>query len=443
MKKSLSRALPALLITLVIAAGAQAADFLDAYRAAMENDPVIAEARAKLEAAEQKIPQGRAGLLPTISASANSMYNHENVVIRDRDSSDTWDFDSHGVTLSLSQPIFRRQNWIAYDQSKLLVAQAEAAYESARQDLILRTARAYFAVLNAEQNVKSAMAYKQAVASQLTIATEAYNIGTGVRTDVFDAETRHDLAASQLIVAQTEHETSLRALESIIGPLPPTLAGKRPEATLNAPEPAEVSSWARAAEENNLAVLQQNLALQVATYEVDRQRAGHFPTLDLVASAEHTSTESAGDREYTDLGRVGLQLSLPIFQGGEVTSRQAEAAANRRAALAAVTAAQRQAALSAHEAYLGVVSGLAQIRTLRAALESAEKAQQSNRDAFDVGVRLSIDVLNAQAQVFNARRDLTRAVVDTVLAQLGLKAAVGALGENDVQAVNALLESRN
>jgi outer membrane protein len=187
-------------------------------------------------------------------------------------------------------------------------------------------------------------------------------------------------------------------------------------------------------------VQQQRLAVEIASREVERQRAGHYPTLDLVASTGHNSTLSSGDRELTDANRIGLQLNVPIFQGGEVSSKTAEADANRRAALSAQETARRGAVLQARQSYLGVVNGLAQVKTLQAANAAAQKAMTSNKDAFDVGVRLGIDVLNAQNQVYSTRRDLTRTAVETLIAQLRLKAAVGTLGEEDVQAVNGLLE---
>jgi outer membrane protein len=225
-----------------------AADFASVYRAATENDSVFAEARAKLEAAQEKIPQGRAGLLPTVALSGNSMHNREDVEDRKLNTTSHWDYGSRSYTLSLTQPLFRWQNWVGYDQSKLVVAQAEAGFANARQDLILRTAQAYFDVLQARESLAAANAYKTAIASQLDIAREAFKIGTGVKTDIHDAETRFEMAASQAIAAESELEIKQRALESIAGQLPPKLAGKRNDARLSAPQPFELGHWLEAAE---------------------------------------------------------------------------------------------------------------------------------------------------------------------------------------------------
>jgi outer membrane protein len=429
-----------LISTLALSPLIFAADFTAVYQLAKENDAAFAEARAKFEAAQEKIPQGRAGLLPTISLSGNTTYNREEIDNRTRRTQNDWSFNSNGLTLSLTQPLFRWQNWVGYDQSKLVVAQAEAGLANARQDLILRTAQAYFDVLQSDENYAAAQAYQSAVAGQLDIAKKAFEIGTGIQTDVHDAQTRYEIASSQVIAAETEREVKRRALETIVGSLPPSLAGVRKGVELQPPQPAELAKWVESAEQNNLSVQQQRLAVEIASREVERQRAGHYPTLDLVASAGHTSTLSSGDRQITDASRIGLQLNVPIFQGGEVSSKTAEADANRRAAISAQETARRGAVLQARQSYLGVVNGLAQVKTLQAANVAAQKAMTSNKDAFDVGVRLGIDVLNAQNQVYVTRRDLTRTAVEMLIAQLRLKAAVGTLGEEDVQAVNGLLE---
>jgi outer membrane protein len=201
-----------------------------------------------------------------------------------------------------------------------------------------------------------------------------------------------------------------------------------------------LATWIDAAQQNNLAVQQQRLAVEISTREVDKQRAGHYPTLDLVASSGRNSTLNSGAREITDADRIGLQLNIPIFEGGTVSSKQSEAAANRRAALSAQETARRGAILAARQAHIGVMNGLTQIKTMEAAHTAAKNALVSNKDAFGVGVRLGIDVLNAQNQVYVTHRDLTRVTVDTLMAQLRLKAAVGTLSEEDVLAVNGLLE---
>jgi len=203
-----------------------------------------------------------------------------------------------------------------------------------------------------------------------------------------------------------------------------------------------MKQWATAAENDNINVQLQMAALEIASLEVDRQRAGHYPTVDLVASkGSTTALASAGlglvDSDFTS---IGVQVSLPIFQGGQVVSRQREASANRAAAESTLEQARRNAALQARQQYLGATNGLAQVRALKAALISSQSSLESNRLGFEVGVRINIDVLNADNQVYVTRRDLAKAVLETLMSQLRLKAAVGTLSEDDVVAANALLD---
>ncbi len=422
-----------------IGLSANGADLVSVYRAALEHDSLLAEAHAKRAAAEEKITQGRANLLPNIALSGHTTYTRERVENHKSSLTNHWDFNGYGYAMTLTQPLFHWQHWLGYDQSKLTVAQAEAALGNAKQDLILRSTQAYFDVLQAAENLKAAESLKSSVFGQLDIATKAFTIGTGIKTDVHDAQTRYELASSQVIAAQTELELRKRVLESIMGASAPHLTKKLDGVTLAPPQPNDLSKWLAAAEQGNLAVQQQRLMVEIARREVDRQRAGHLPTLNLVATVGRSSTLNSGAREISDDEKISLQLNVPIFEGYAVSSRSAEAAANHSATQHALETVRRGAVLGTQQAYLGVINGLTQIRTLQAAYQAAQSAVISNKDAFDVGVRLNVDVLNAQSQAFNTYRELNRARVDTLMAQLKLKAAVGSLGEDDVIAINSLL----
>ncbi len=220
------------------------------------------------------------------------------------------------------------------------------------------------------------------------------------------------------------------------------MAPTRKDAQLAQPQPNDMSQWVAAAEKDSLSVQVQQANADIAAREVDKQRAGHYPTLDLVANVG--TSKSYGSTTLglmdTDFQNVGLQLNVPLFLGGQVASRQREAAANRGAALSTLEAARRGAALSARQYYLGVSNGLAQVRALKAALVSSQSALESNKLGYEVGVRINIDVLNAENQVYVTRRDLAKATLDTLMAQLRLKAAVGGLGDDDVVEINALLD---
>ena len=425
----------------LLALNAQADDLMQVYRAAQENDPTFAAARATLDAGREKQPQGLAGLLPSLTLSGNTVWNENDLSTRGGPVFAKQRFNSHGYQLTLSQPLFRWQNWVAYDQSKLQVMQAEATFVNARQDLILRVATAYFDVLFASENLAAVQANKSAISQQLESAKKNFEVGNATITDTHEAQARYDLVVAQEIAAESDLEVKKSTLQSIIGSNPGALARLRKDAEPRQPAPADMSQWVSAAEKDSINVQIQQALAGIADREVDRQRAGHYPTVDLVANQGFAKSfaQGAGLLE-NDYQNVGVQVNIPLFLGGQVSSRQREASANRAAAVSALEAARRTAALSARQQYLGVANGLAQIRALKAALVSSQSALESNKLGYEVGVRINIDVLNAENQVYVTRRDLARATFDTLLAQLRLKAATGALGEDDVAAINALLE---
>jgi len=435
-----------LLATPLLASPLWAADLLQIYREAQNNDATFAAARSTLEAGRERTPQARAGLLPTLSLSGNSLWNKNDLYLRDGTLPPTLDpnprFNSNGYTLALTQPLFRWQNWVAYDQSKFQVAQAEANFVQAGQDLILRVAQAYFDVLYASESLKAVQANKKSIEQQLESAKRNFEVGTSTIVDAQEAQARFDLASAQEIAAESDLEVRQRTLQAIIGKEPGPLAPFRRGAELTPPQPADMKQWAAAAEKDNISVQIQMAAVEIASREVDRQRAGHYPTIDLVANKGKSTAlaSTVGGQLETNFENIGVQLNLPIFQGGAVVSRQSEASANRAAAESTLEQARRNAALLARQQYLGATNGLAQVRALKAALISSQSSLESNRLGFEVGVRINIDVLNADNQVYVTRRDLAKAVLDTLMSQLRLKAAVGTLSEDDVVAANALLD---
>lgn len=426
----------------LLISSAMAADLMQVYREAIDNDPTFAASRSTLDAGREKMPQGRAGLLPSISFSGNTLWNENDIVFHNGARLGKPHFNSNGYSVSLSQPLFRWQNWVSYDQSKLQVVQAEANFVQARQDLILRVAQAYFDVIHANENLKAVRANKSAIVQQLELAKKSFEVGTATITDTHEAQARFDLAQAQEIAAESDVQIRQRALQAIIGKEPAPLAPPRKGAELAPPQPSDMKQWVAAAEKDGIPVQLQQAAAAIAAREVDKQRAGHYPTLDLVANAG--TSKSFGSTSLglldSDFKNVGVQLNIPIFQGGLVGSREREASANRAAAESALEAARRNAALSASQSYLGVVNGLGQVKALKAAMISSQSALESNKLGYEVGVRINIDVLNAENQVYLTRRDFAKALLDTLMSQFRLKAAVGALGDDDIAAVNALLD---
>jgi outer membrane protein len=433
-----------LLSGMALAASAGAADLLSVYRDALGYDASYAAARASLEAGREKLPQGRSGLLPSIGLSANTTWNDTESTSRTSTPvTRSAEYNSNGWTASLTQPLFRWQNWAAYKQGELSVVVAEAQFAAARQDLMVRVAQAYFDVLLAQEAVATSAAQKAAITEQLESAKRNFEVGTSTITDTHEAQARYDLAVATELAAQNDLTVKRETLRVVMGKETDALRTLKPGALIGPPRPDDIAKWAETAEGGNLSVAQARGALEIAGQEVSKQRGGHYPTLDLVASY---GKSGSGYSSQTATGvdsksaAIGLQLAVPIFAGGAVASKDREAVALRDKALADLDNARRQAALGARQAYLGVTSGLSQVKAYEAALASSQSALESNKLGYDVGVRINIDVLNAQSQLFDTRQKLMKARLDTLVAQLKLKSAAGNLTEDDLAAINAILE---
>jgi outer membrane protein len=427
------------------ACGVQAADLLQVYRDAVVFDAQYAAARATRDAGLEKLPQGRAGLLPTIGLSSETKWNdldyesrRQPVIKR------AAEFNSNNWNVSLTQPLFRWQNWVGYQQAELTAALAEVQFALARQDLMVRVTQAYFDVLLAQETLSTAQAQKIAIAEQLESAKRNFEVGTATITDTHEAQARFDLAFAQEIAAENDLAVKRQILLTLTGKEPETLKGLRPRLQIGRPQPDEIGQWVSSAESGNLGVQIAQTGFEVASREIEKQRAGHYPTLDLVASRGNTVIHSniinATGGSDTNSNIVGLQLAVPLFAGGSVMSKEREAVALKEKARADLENARRTATLGARQAYLGVNAGLAQVKALEAGVASSRLAVESNKLGYEVGVRINIDVLNAQSQLYDTQQKLAKARLDTLISQLKLKSAAGTLNEDDLAAINALLE---
>lgn len=426
---------------------AYAADLLTAYRDAITYDAQYTAARANRDAGLEKLPQARAGLLPSLTANVNTMYNKQDSLMRlDGAAPVHARYNSNGWTVQLSQPLFRWQNWVTYNQAELATTAAELELRNAKQDLILRVSQAYFETLLAEESVATASAQIVAIEEQLAAAKKNFEMGTATITDTHEAQARFDLATAQKLAAESDLLVKQAALRTLTGKDSSSVRKLRQQAVMAAPQPADIGTWAEQASANNLKVLLQQSNAEIADREIEKQKAGHLPTIDLVATrgtaTTGTSIAYGIPRPGTDVDTttVGVQLTMPIFTGGSVNSKAREAIALKDKALADLDQARRSAALDARQAYLGVSSGLAQIKAYEAALTSSQSSVDSNKLAFKYGVRINIDVLNAQSQLYETRQKWIKARIDTLLAQLKLKSAVGNLSEEDLLVVNGMLE---
>jgi outer membrane protein len=420
-----------------------AENLLEIYRMAQANDPTFEAARYGFDAAQQKIPQARAGLFPTIALNGN-----DNRTVAASKYTGTPEIDQNVKawtwTLQLTQPLLRPQNISAYRESESLVEQARAQYSQAEQDLILRVTQAYFDVLVAQESIEVADSQVQATGEQLTLAQRGFGSGTNAITDVHEAKSRSDLARAQRIAAQNDLESKQAELEKLLGQPSHTLAALQPEVVVPKPQPDDARAWADQARVNNPAVLAPYAAVKAAEAEVDKNRAAYSPTLDLVASygANYSSANLSIPTPYetrAKLNIVGVQLTVPIFEGGTTNSRVTEAIANKNKAAAQLEVARRQSAADAKQAYGAIVNGLAQIEALESSVKSGRSAVTGNQVGYKLGIHMNIDVLNAEQQLYTSQRDLLKARYDTLFQGFKLKAAAGVLTEADVLEINGLL----
>ena len=435
-----------LLLLGLLPAGAAAEDLLQVYRDAQRYDAVYAAARQTLAAGRERLPQGRALILPTLNLSANAQAARTESDSRDPSVSPSFQREprSVGYTLTLAQPLFRPQNRIQYRQAEHQVAQAEATFAQAGQDLIVRTAQAYFDVLAAQDTLELVRAQKAATSEQLAQARRNFEVGTATITDTHEAQARFDLINAQEIAAQNDLENKRRALQLITGKDYKDLRPLRPEVKLAPPVPNNMESWVELAEKYSYPVQVAEAGSEVAALEAKRASAAHLPTLDAVAthgqtgqSASTTGASSTGSDVTTTT--LGLQFAMPLFQGGALNSREREAAALSLKAKEDLENARRTAALNARQSYLAVINGTAQVGALEQALVSSQSALDSNKLGYEVGVRINIDVLNAQQQLYSTRRDLAVARYNTITNLLRLKAAAGSLRDEDLEEVNRVL----
>lgn len=427
-----------LALALILACGpAAAADLVTLYRDALVSDPVYQSARAQYQASIEALPQARAGYLPQVSASGSIFRNHVQ-----RDGVPDFDYNTKSIGITLAQPVFRAQNWIAISQAQQQVLQAEATLASAQEDLGLRVAQAYFDVLLAQDNVALSEAQKSAISEQLAQAKRNFEVGTATIVDTLNAQASYDQAVAKEISDKNDLEVKRRALQVLLGKIPDGLAPLRDPLELTQPQPNDIEAWVKSASEASFQVAMARESLEIAREEVDRQRAGHLPTLDLsgsLARVDDPSSVVPPLSPTSNASSIGLTLSVPIFSGGLIQSRVRQAVASRDRAEQDLESAQRTVAQSVRANYLNVTNGIAQVRALEQALVSTQSQLDSTILGRDVGVRTSVDVLNAQQQVFQTRRDLQSARYSYLLNLLRLKAAAGVLAEADIEQVNHAL----
>ncbi|NDP64392.1 TolC family outer membrane protein [Polaromonas sp.] len=420
---------------------AQAQSLVELYESARAFDATYQSAKLQYDANLARADQARAGILPTAGLSAGA--SRVNVDSTTSPAGGGTSFNTQNATLSASQPLYRPGNWANYEQGFRQVDLARAQVEAASQDLIVRTSQAYFDVLAAQDTLAFVRAQKEAVNEQLAFAKRNFEVGTSTITDSREAQARFDLVSAQEIAAENDLRVRKIALDQLVGI---TESQPRPLAVpVNLPDvvPAEVSTWVSQSEAVSPAIRQARSNAEIADLEVKKAEAGHKPTLDATASynvtKNPTNTAQAGISSRANTGSVGLLLNVPLFAGFSTQNRIRETLALRDRALSDLEGTRRSVSQNVRTAYFGVQSGQGQVRALEAAELSSQSALDANKLGYQVGVRINIDVLNAQSQLFQTKRDLAQARYNVLLGGLRLRQASGTLTPDDLQQVNNLL----
>jgi len=430
-----------ILTSLLFSTAVTAEGLLSIYEQAKTADPVWLGAQASNRAAQEATKQSFANFLPNASLSANSTSNFQdsrsfNSAAQDRREK----YNSNAWTLSINQPIFRMANYATHRQAKASVRQADIVLATEAQDLIARVTRAYFDVLSAEADLTSVKAEKKAIARQLDQAQKRFEVGLIAITDVHEAQAGYDLATANEIAAENKLLLTKVALSEITGKTHDKLKDIRSEIDLVAPDPASIDKWVQRAIENNLSLSAAKAAVEVAQENVKIKRAGHYPTLDLVATGGNSTSHGGNFGSDTDSDTIGLQFNLPIYSGGSVTSQTRQALAELDQAKQSLIETKRATEKLARDSYLNIITEISRIHALEQAVVSAQSAVDATEAGFEVGTRTIVDVLNVQRVLYQNTSNYQKARYTYLLNGLALKLAVGSLSAEDLASIDHILK---
>jgi outer membrane protein len=436
---------------------AQADSLLEIYQQALQSDPLIHEAEARRMAALESEPQARSFYLPQIDFSGDytrTNQSGENVgtdsggpfleAIENNTKGTRWQF-------SLRQSLFRWDQIVGMRRADKIVARAEADREAAQQDLIVRVTRRYFDVLAAEDRLTSIHANKQAIARQLEQAKQRFDVGLIAITDVQESQAAYDQSVASEIGAKRELATAREFLREITGQHVGNLSAPKTDFPLQNPIPSDEASWIDLSLSQNLALVASRLDEQIANDEISFQRNGHYPRLELVATAGET--DNTTDRTLNGIGpfpadssgkndSIGIQLVVPLFAGGGTRSRVREAVYLHRASRNQLQRITRETEREARDAYLGVLSEISRVEALERSVESSTTALEATQAGFDVGTRTIVDVLDSQFLVYVAITNFYQARYDYILNAMRLRQAAGTLQVQDLEGLDRWLEDR-
>lgn len=431
----------ALLMSLgsVVAYAFPAFDLWDVWQLALQHDPIYAAQKANTQASQEQIIQARAELLPSIDAVTSIQHNDLRRVSGLNQSSNT---NPNQWQLRLSQPLLDLAAIAQFERSKYLAAIAVLDLENARNALFLRVSQAYFDVLAAQDSLISLSAQHRAIEQQLLLAQFEFELGGTTITDSYEAQSRLDLLKAQIISTENDLQTYKNSLSRIIGTPVQVLAPLNPNAQLPEPSPLDLDAWVTQSSLSNLSVAIASIAVSAQQQQLKANQQEHAPTISLQANSGSQSNygiygPNTSPRALNS--SVGIELSIPLYQGGAISSKVRENTSLLQQKYFEQENARRAAKEQTQQYFNSVNAGIRQVQVLEAAEQSSQSSVQANQTAYEIGVRTNIDVLNAQQQLYETQRALARARYDTLLYSLRLKNAAGQLQDSDISAVSRLL----
>lgn len=432
-------ALTGLFVATLLSSNSWAEDLMQVYNLALQSDPQLLAEAASRQAVSELDAQARARFLPEVGLSANNGRVWQDTSAQnfggDRE------YNSHGYTLSITQPVYRRQNFVQQKQADIAIEGADASYQIAEQALVVRVSERYFDYLGSQDDLTFAIAEREAIAQQLEQTQQRYDVGIATITDVAESQAAYDLANAAVITAENELANAAERLRETTGSYLEELSLLQADTPLVMPEPTDINQWSEVS-------LQQNPNLLVASSEVDNarqtialQKSGHYPSLNLVGQSSYSSQSDSnfGGSSKTHQDSISLQFNLPIYAGGGIESRSREAGHRLDQAMQNEEQQRRAVMRQTREAYNGVMSGISRVKALKQAVISNEKALESTEAGYEVGTRTTVDVLNVRRDLFRARRDYAQSRYDYIVNTLRLKQAAGSVSVNDLAQINQWL----
>lgn len=419
-----------------------AVDLIDIYKAALNSDPIYQAAVSTRLAQREAIPQSVAALLPNISAQANISNNYQNITQPPSSGQPNGisNFQSQGYNITIRQPLINVNDWIALKQARNIGKQADLTLAAAAQNLIFRVASAYFNVLSAQDTLKLTRAEKAAVSKQLNQAQKRVQVGLDALTSVYEAKAAYDKSLAKEIIAENTLRNNQEALRQLTGQNYSSIKSFAKDIPLQTPHPNDIEAWINAATQNNLKLMAARYGVEVSREKIKMQASGHLPSLSLIGSYGKTDAFNNAPSTFNkNGGTLGLELDVPLFSGGAVSSKTRQAQYNFQTAAANLDNTYRMLIINTRQKYNDVLADISKIKAEQEAIKSAQLSLNSTEESYKAGTRTIVDILIAQQNLYDAKRAAASDQYNYLLDTLLLKQAAGSLKPNDLIQINHLL----